>query len=132
MLSCGFYVRGLVRRFFGRIIPQETDPVDEVGLKDFEAILLEAVDAALMSFGESVRAAIYFHIDENVFLPRNAIPFRLADFCSGLQNIFGRGSLIIERQILAELCSKLGANYETVRGKPLQAAVSDLRKMAYR
>ena len=32
--------------------------------KNFEQILLEAIDEALLSLGENVKTSIYFHLDD--------------------------------------------------------------------
>jgi len=43
---------------------------------EFDRLLLEAVDEGLMSLGESVRQVIYYHLEKNNSLRRDAIPVK--------------------------------------------------------
>jgi hypothetical protein len=77
--------------------------------KDFDELLLEAVDEGLSSIGESAKQAIYFYL-ENVFkIKRHEIPSKIEDFAAALVNIFGLGADCLELLIMTHL-------YEKVKG----------------
>jgi len=79
---------------------------------DFDKVLLEAVDYALLSFGESPRKAIYFHLNKSFKLQREEIPKDADEFSQALNNIFGPGAEVIEKLIVKNLYSKLNLNFE--------------------
>jgi len=76
--------------------------------KAFEKLLLEAVDEALASLGESAKQSIYFHLKEKSKIAKNDIPYRLEDFADGLEKIFGLGARFIEILIMKSLFKKVG------------------------
>lgn len=76
----------------------------------FQKILLEAVDGAFSSLGESARQAIYFHLETEFKMPRSEIPDRLEDFERGLEKIFGIGTRFLEILIMKKL-------YQTIQPK---------------
>jgi hypothetical protein len=78
--------------------------------KDFQKLLLEAVDDAFSSLGDSAKQSIYFHLETKFKVPRDQIPCRLEDFESGLENIFGVGTRFLEILIMKKL-------YETMEPK---------------
>lgn len=75
--------------------------------RNFDKILLDAIDEALSSFGASVKQSIYFHI-ENKFVARNDIPEHVKEFQGGLERIFGAGAQFIEILIMRKLHAKIG------------------------
>jgi len=75
--------------------------------KNFDELLMEAIDDALSSLGESVKQSIYFHI-ENKFVARNEIPKKIQNFQGGLEKIFGAGAQFIEILIMKKLHAKIG------------------------
>ena len=79
--------------------------------KAFDKLLLEAVDEALASLGDSAKKSIYFHLEDKFKIARSEIPRRLADFADGLEKIFGAGAQFLEILIMKKL-------YERIR-KPL-------------
>ena len=79
--------------------------------KAFDKLLLEAVDEALASLGDSAKKSIYFHLEDKFEIARSEIPRRLADFADGLEKIFGAGAQFLEILIMKKL-------YERIR-KPL-------------
>jgi hypothetical protein len=83
--------------------------------KDFQKLLLDAVDGALSSLGDSAKQSIYFHLETRFKVPKDEIPCRLEDFESGLENIFGVGTRFLEILIMKKL-------YETMepQGRPLK------------
>jgi len=60
--------------------------------REFDKLLLNAIDEALNSLGESVKQSIYFHIENKFSVTRNEIPRNLQGFQVGLEKIFGTGA----------------------------------------
>ena len=75
--------------------------------REFDKILLNAIDEALNSLGESVKQSIYFHIENKFCVTRNDIPESLKDFQGGLEKIFGTGARFIEILIMKNLHSRM-------------------------
>ncbi|MEM2099575.1 MAG: hypothetical protein QXU99_07570 [Candidatus Bathyarchaeia archaeon] len=73
----------------------------------FDALLLEAIDEALNSLGESVKQAIYFHI-ESKFVAKRDIPNNVKIFQLALEKIFGAGAEFLGILIVKCLQAKLG------------------------
>lgn len=76
--------------------------------KAFESLLLEAVDEALASLGDSAKQAIYFHLESKFRIERNEIPRRVEDFADGLEKIFGVGAQFLEILIMKRLHERIG------------------------
>lgn len=76
--------------------------------KTFEEILLEAIDEALSSLGESAKQAIYFHLREKFKIEMDEIPHRLQDFADGMEKIFGLGAKFLQILIMKNLYGKIG------------------------
>lgn len=87
--------------------------------KSFDELLLEAIDDALSSLGESVKQSIYFHI-QNKFVSRNEIPTHIKDFQGGLEKIFGDGAQFIEILIMKNLHAKIGVTLTVEADKQLE------------
>jgi hypothetical protein len=87
--------------------------------KNFNELLLEAIDEALNSLGESVKQSIYFHI-ENKFVPKKDIPENIKDFQGGLEKIFGAGAQFIEILIMKNLHAKIGITLTVESDNPLE------------
>ncbi|MEM3623103.1 MAG: hypothetical protein QXR76_04975 [Candidatus Bathyarchaeia archaeon] len=85
----------------------------------FETLLLEAVDEALASLGDSARQAIYYHLEDKFKITKNEIPNRLQDFADGLEKIFGLGARFIEILIMKKLYEKIGQPLEWNESKQL-------------
>ena len=80
--------------------------------KSFEEILLEAVDEALASLGESAKQSIYYHLEEKFKIPQEEIPNRIEDFVEGLEKIFGIGARFLEILIMKKLYDRIGKPLE--------------------
>lgn len=76
--------------------------------KTFDTVLLEAIDQALASLGESAKEAIYFHLEEKFKIAKRRIPRHLAEFEDGLEKIFGIGAKYIEILIMKQLYQTIG------------------------
>jgi hypothetical protein len=80
--------------------------------EDFEKRLLEAVDEALSSLGESSKQAIYFHLNRNFNIEREEIPYKIADFIGALEEVFGVGANFLEVLIMRRLHETVGGAFE--------------------
>jgi hypothetical protein len=78
--------------------------------KVFNKLLLDAVDGAFSSLGDSAKQSIYFHLETKFKVSKDQIPCRLEDFENGLENIFGVGTRFLEILIMKKL-------YETMKPK---------------
>lgn len=76
--------------------------------KSFEKLLLEAVDEALASLGDSAKQAIYFHLEDKFEITKDEIPQHVEDFATGLVKIFGVGAQFLEILIMKELYERIG------------------------
>jgi hypothetical protein len=79
---------------------------------EFDRVLQSAVDDALTTLGESVKQAIYFHIENRFKVPKNHVSENLESFQVGLERIFGVGARFIEILIMKNLHSKIGLALE--------------------
>lgn len=86
---------------------------------EFDKLLQGAVDDALTNLGESVKQAIYFHIEKQFNVPKNNVSKNLKDFQLGLEKIFGAGARFIEILIMKNLHSKIGRPLE-IEGDELE------------
>jgi hypothetical protein len=93
--------------------------------KAFNKLLLEAVDSALSSLGDSARQSIYFHLEKKFDIRRDDIPGRVEDFDHGLERIFGAGTRFLEVMIMKKLYEELGS-----KGKILKMGRGDDFKFA--
>ena len=75
--------------------------------RDFEKILIEAVDEGLSSLGESSKKAIYFHLDKNFNIKKQEIPEKIEAFAGAVENIFGLGANFLEIAIMRQLHAKV-------------------------
>jgi hypothetical protein len=82
------------------------------GRKKFEVALLEAMDDAFSSLGESVKAQIYFHLEHKFVIPKQDIPYRIDDFSAALERIFGTAAKHLEILIMKKLNEKVTCSYE--------------------
>lgn len=73
----------------------------------FGQILLEAIDDALLSLGESVNVSLYFHIENRFRIKRLEIPGHIGDFSDALDKIFGLGARNLEILFMKSLNAKL-------------------------
>jgi hypothetical protein len=79
---------------------------------DFEKLLMESVDEALTSLGESAKQSIYFHLEDKFKISKEEIPRRIEDFADGIEKIFGLGAHFIEILIMKKLYEKIGKSLE--------------------
>lgn len=80
--------------------------------RDFEKLLLQAVDEGLSSLGESSRQAIYFHLKKNFNIKKEEIPNKIGNFADAIEKIFGSGADFLEILIMKSLHDKVGGIFE--------------------
>ena len=78
----------------------------------FKNLLLEAVDEALSSLGDSSKHAIYFYLEKTFTIKKQDIPNKIEEFTSAIEKIFGHGAKILEIQIMKHLYEKVGNDFE--------------------
>lgn len=74
--------------------------------------LLEAIDEAFSSLGESSKTAIYFHLENSMGIKKQEIPFRIDDFQNALEKIFGLGARLLEILFVKNLHGKIKTTYK--------------------
>lgn len=82
----------------------------------FDNLLLEAVDEALSTLGDSCKHAIYFHLEKTFKIKRKHIPSKFEEFVNAIEQIFGIGAKIIEIQIMKCLRKNAG-EFKYFRGE---------------
>ena len=87
--------------------------------KAFDRLLLEAIDYAFSSLGDSAKQSIYFHLETKFKVAKADIPDQLEGFEEGLGKIFGIGSRFLEILIMKKLHEKIGQPLEWNEGKEL-------------
>jgi len=80
--------------------------------KDFDKLLLEAVDEGLSSLGESPKQAIYFYLRKRFDVKKREIPHKIEAFVDGIEKIFGLGANFLENLILKRLYEKVGQSFK--------------------
>jgi hypothetical protein len=76
--------------------------------RDFEKLLLEAVDEQLTSLGESSKQALYYHLERGFNIKKHEIPRKTGAFADAMEKIFGQGADYLEILIMKKLHSKIG------------------------
>jgi hypothetical protein len=80
--------------------------------RKFEEILLESIDDAFFSLGESVKKSLYYHLEKNFLIPRQDIPLRIEDFLCALERIFASGARQLELLIMEKLYLKTRCSFK--------------------
>jgi len=76
-------------------------------LKEFDEIVLEAIDETLSSLGDSVRQSMYFHLEQSFCIKKDEIPERIGAFTQAIEAIFGVGANTLETLIVTKLYEKI-------------------------
>ncbi|MCS7095808.1 MAG: hypothetical protein RMK50_01900 [Nitrososphaerota archaeon] len=66
----------------------------------FDELLLQAIDEAFSTMGNSVRETLYFCLEKEFKISRTSIPEKVKDFAEALEKIFGAGARLIEDWII--------------------------------
>jgi len=80
--------------------------------QEFNEVLLQSIDEALVALGEKAKAGVYFHLQQTFALSKKDIPNRIGDFTDALEKIFGQGAEQIELLIMKSLNKKVQAVYK--------------------
>lgn len=80
--------------------------------RNFEKILLEAVDEGLSSLGDSPKYAVYFYLKKEFKLDKRDIPQKIEEFTDAIERIFGLGAKFLEILIMKRLYEKVGHIFE--------------------
>ena len=78
----------------------------------FGKALLDAVDFAFNSLGQSCKQSLYFHLKATFHIERTEISDRVEEFDRALRSIFKDGAVFLERLILKKLCEDLDVKFE--------------------
>ena len=78
----------------------------------FRKLLLEAVDEALSSLGDSVKQAIYFHLEKTFEINKQEIPHKIEEFTNAIEEIFGLGAKLLEIRIMTSFYEKDGHTFK--------------------
>jgi hypothetical protein len=87
------------------------------GEKKFNDILLESIDKAFLTLGETSKSAIYFNLERKFALSRQDIPDRVCDFSDAIEQIFGLAARQLEILIMKCLNEKIECTYDWVGPK---------------
>lgn len=98
-------------------------------VREFEEILMEAVDKGLRILGHNMDRVIYYWISKNYSLKREEIPKRLDKFIQCLYEMFGLGASIIEGEILKNLFYRLGLRFREKEGYDFLDYVEEARRI---
>ena len=80
--------------------------------KKFETILLDSIDDAFSTLGESVKTSIYHHLERTFTIPKQDIPYRMDDFSEALEHVFGAAAKHLEILIMKKLHDKIDFYYK--------------------
>jgi hypothetical protein len=80
----------------------------------FEQLLVEAIDDAFCSLGESIKSSIYFHLESRFHIKRQEIPSKIEGFSDALEHVFGLGARHLEILFMKNLHAKINASCKAV------------------
>ncbi len=75
--------------------------------KKFDFMLLEAIDEALSTLGESIKKSVYFHLEASYKIKRHEIPNEIDRFSDSLDKMFGSGARFLEILIIKRFYPKI-------------------------
>jgi hypothetical protein len=110
-------------------MPSSRAKSDQTKAKEFDELLLAAIDNAFFSLGESVKKSIYFHLEEQFGLKRNQIPSQLKKFQTANEQIFGSGARFLEILIMKNLYIKSGCTVSMEEGVSFIDYVKELKRV---
>jgi len=97
--------------------------------KDFEELLVEAVDDGLSVLGDSAKQSIYYHLEKSFNVKKEEIPGRMTAFTQAIENIFGVGANFIEILIMKKLNEKVGGSFKCNESEGLNIYVSKAKRV---
>jgi len=102
--------------------PTIIDPLDAG-----EETLINMIEDGLDALGENVGRVILHHLEVRYSLKRNQISRKLDVFTRALRELFGEGSLTIERIIVETISRKTGISMDETGTGTLSETVEHLR-----
>jgi hypothetical protein len=93
--------------------------------KDFDKILLEAIDEGLKVLGESGKHMVFYYLERTYSIRKHDIPKNPEAFVNGLERIFGSGASVLEKMILKCIYSKLGLKDGKIEGQTLTDCIKE-------
>jgi len=90
-------------------LPRGVAPLSK---RNFEKLLLEAVDEGLSSLGEASKQAIYFHLEKRFNIKKKEIPYKIETFVKAIEKIFGLGANFLEILVMKRLHEKIEGVFE--------------------
>jgi hypothetical protein len=96
-------------------------------VETFDDALIQAVDEGLLTFGESVKKIIYFHLKSKYSIEREDIPKKPELFFLAIQSLLGMGASSIAILVLKILCKKYRLNYEFLSHRDFQGDIEEIR-----
>ena len=89
-------------------------------IKEFDLLLLDSIDEALLSLGEKARQSIYAYTEKNKHFSKAEIPQNIETFQQVLEKIFGIGARFIEILIMKNLYAKIGRQLDVETNMQLE------------
>ncbi len=83
-----------------------------VDCSDFNSILLDAMDEALLVYGEETKKAFYDYFKKTLNIAKREIPNRMGEFLRGLEDLLGAGARSLEILVMMKLHTKIGVVWE--------------------
>lgn len=97
--------------------------------KEFDELLLTAIDNAFLSLGESVKKSIYYHLQEQFDLKREQIPNHITKFQTANERIFGSGARFLEILIMKNLYLKAGVMVSMEEGVSFTDYLKEVKRV---
>lgn len=96
--------------------------------KEFNRILLDAVDDCLAKIGKSVRPVVYYNLEKD-FIKKREIPVKTERFSACLKMIFGEGvAYLIEMSIVERLYIEIDEKLKEEEDKSFTDYVDNARE----
>ena len=76
--------------------------------RNFDEILVGAIDEAFSSLGASCKQSIYFQLEKAFKIKKNDIPYKIEEFTDAIEKLFGPGAKILEIKIIRHLYEGIG------------------------
>jgi len=89
--------------------------------------VIKMIEDGLDALGENVGRVILHHLEVRYSLKRNQISRKLDVFTRALRELFGEGSLTIERIIVETINRKTGISMDETETRTLSEAIEHLR-----
>ena len=89
--------------------------------------ILDSIDRGLSDFGEDVKIAIYWRLENDYEMSRRDAVIKPELFASGLSKIFGVGAKVVERKIVAQIRASFGI--PTAAGEDLVSIINHAKTM---